>query len=211
MSAYRHRLLDPDDPADLAQRHAARWHFIGLLREDLRVHAAWNSWLETPAAQRFVEAVDRARTDGPACYLALLKEQSGVAEAFSVVLPEFSEDAWVCRWLADRSLVDAVRVIVGGPEAVASIRFQLDRPLSERKHRMPKGGFKAIARNVRWFYLSRIKQPPVSIRELARRFADTHVNQWRPAGKYADARAIVRDGARAAQAYLELAAFPLAE
>ena len=87
-------------------------------------------------------------------------------------------------------------------QAFLDARHQLTAEAQRHlRGRRPKGDAEHLGRYARWFYRNRVKQPPESVRHLAREYATQRLTTARAAAK-ADYRGMVQHGIKEAERLL---------
>jgi hypothetical protein len=197
---YRQRALDHADPADEMRRIIARWCLKDcLFKEDPRVWGSGRAWFSTDEAARFLEQyISASRDDDQLKDTAWTSAQAAVSGRLRKAFAPFDGPRWLWDSLAFDIVGTALHAVIGN---TYTITFQLSRAWNTRLQRKSKSDHATVSRDVRWFYRSRIKQPPDSIAQLARAYTAARKAEG---AHISAAKTTVKDGIRRAAAFLGL-------
>ena len=176
-----------------------------MLSRDLRVKQALLTWLEAPTSKQCVfdlRLAERAEDTETIEYLLNAERPRFVG----VLLPALKPLS-IPPWLEDLLWLYAWRF--AGPlqfeQPLPSIIYgQLDRPLSTRAKRLPKGGAEHIIRDVLWFYRVHVKHPPDTYGELGREYIRARIAEKVPLSAETDGKVVVKAGILRAKGFLGL-------
>lgn len=187
---------------DAESRFLAQKAFITVLWTDPRVERCYQDWRSEfgldALIPRLQQPLDDAERDN-LCGELLLRYDAAlrvVPRLMAALLEDFPAFPWLNERLGDAFGVELANEAEPG---LLKVQTVILTPPEAQRGRGAKGGADRVRRDVEWFYRVHVKQPPESVRALARemiRAGRLHLNGG-------DGRSTVQDGIASARALLE--------